>query len=368
MSERAPHPGKVLKGTLADMGILQLDLAFILGVATQTVNAIINGRRDVDAEMSKALGVALGMPPGYFADIQKAYDLAQAEDPDPAVRARADIVHTFPIREMLNRGWLPEGGGDDLRSRLAQFFDVADPEDVPYMPHAAKKTSYELKEIPPSQLVWLFRVRQIASRMVSPPYSARDLAETVRKLRTLTSDVEGARYIPRLLSGCGVRLVVVEPLPSAKIDGVTFWLGPTTPVIGLSLRFDRIDNLWFVLRHEIEHVLRRHGLTDPMMDSDIETQEAVAITEEERVANDAASDFCAPSDKFRSWMNRHSPIPSERDVLAFAALHRIHPGLVVGQTQQRLRRYDYLRKYQVKVRHVVLPTAMVDGFGYSAPF
>jgi len=34
------------------------------------------------------------------------------------------------------------------------------------------------------------------------------------------------------------------------------WLDDKSPVIALSMRFDRIDNFWFVLRHELEHVLR----------------------------------------------------------------------------------------------------------------
>jgi HTH-type transcriptional regulator/antitoxin HigA len=35
------------------------------------------------------------------------------------------------------------------------------------------------------------------------------------------------------------------------------WLNDgTSPVIGMSLRFDRIDNFWFVLRHELEHVIQ----------------------------------------------------------------------------------------------------------------
>ncbi len=65
--------------------------------------------------------------------------------------------------------------------------------------------------------------------------------------------------MPRILAECGVRLIIVEGLPNAKIDGVCFWLDKVSPVIGLSLRFDQIDNFWFVIRHEIEHVLNKDG-------------------------------------------------------------------------------------------------------------
>ena len=65
---------------------------------------------------------------------------------------------------------------------------------------------------------------------------------------------------------CGVRYIIVEGLPGGKIDGVCFWLDPRSPVIGMSLRFDRIDNFWLVLRHEIEHVLCGHGKSEPIID------------------------------------------------------------------------------------------------------
>ena len=64
--------------------------------------------------------------------------------------------------------------------------------------------------------------------------------------------------------------MVVEALPGSKIDGACFWLDPTTPVIAMSLRFDRIDNFWFVLRHELEHVLQRHGQSAPVLDIELD--------------------------------------------------------------------------------------------------
>ena len=41
----------------------------------------------------------------------------------------------------------------------------------------------------------------------------------------------------------------------------------------------------------------------------------------------------------------------------------MHPGIVVGQLQRRLGRYDLFRKYQVKVRHFVTSSALTDGWG-----
>jgi HTH-type transcriptional regulator/antitoxin HigA len=137
----------------------------------------------------------------------------------------------------------------------------------------------------------------------------------------------------------------------------------------MSLRYDRIDNFWFVLRHEIEHVLLRHGQNGPIIDSEIVERAADddLTTEQEKVANEAAADFCIPRSEMASFIARKEPFFYERDVVGFARRLDIHPGIVVGQIQARTKRWDFLRKYLVKVRQFLLPGAMVDGWGEVAP-
>ena len=87
---------------------------------------------------------------------------------------------------------------------------------------------------------------------------------------------------------------------------------------------------------------------------------------EERVANAAAADFCISQEKMLSFINRKNPFFYEKDVLAFAKIHGVHPGIPVGQIQHRIGRFDYLRKHQVKIRDFVTPGAIVDG--WDRPF
>jgi len=176
--------------------------------------------------------------------------------------------------------------------------------------------------------------------------------------------------VPLILMESGVRLIFVEGLPAGKIDGVCFWLDDTAPVIGISMRYDRIDNFWFVLRHEIEHVLRRDGMSEEVIDDELEGQRAStdpSLSEQERAANIAAADFCAPTAKVDSFIARKRPFFYEKDVLALARVLSRHPGLVIGQLQHKLNRHDYLKQYQVKIRGLVLPSAMADGWGQSIP-
>ena len=357
------HPGHYIKEEMEERGWSQRDLAFILGVSEQAINPILNGKRGISPEMAKALGEAFDVPAEFFANLQQAYDLALARTPDASVAMRRNMQTAFPIREMIKRGWLEQSDATMLQIQLARFFEEDDPKKITNFAHAAKKTS---GEISPAQSAWLYRVRQIARSISVPAYSEKALRDAVSKeFPSLLYAPDEVRQIPRILTECGVKLVIVEKLPNAKIDGVCFWLDGV-PVIGMSLQHDRIDNFWFVLRHECEHVLNEHGKQREMVDVDLDVA-VISISEEERIANDAASNFCAPSEKLDVWLKRKRPYYYERDVLAFSRILERHPGIVVGQIRRKLNRYDYLTRYLVKIRHYVLPVSMADGWGQTVP-
>jgi HTH-type transcriptional regulator / antitoxin HigA len=364
------HPGYYLKEEMEARGWLQRDLAFILGIPEQAVNIILSGKRGISPDMARALGDAFDVPAEFFANLQKAYDLSRAQQPNPGVAVRARMQGSYPIREMIKRGWIDDADSDLLEMQLARYFEVSGPDEIPFLAHAAKKSNYEERGISPTQLAWLFRVRQVAKSISVPRYSERSLRAALGRLSALLVEPEEARHVPGILMESGVRLVFVEGLPAGKIDGVCLWLDDTSPVIGMSMRYDRIDNFWFVLRHEIEHVLRRDGTTEEVIDDELEGRKAstdASLPEEERAANLAAADFCAPSAKVDSFITRKRPFFYEKDVLALARVMSRHPGLVVGQLQHKLNRHDYLKRYQVKIRGFVLQAANADGWGQAIP-
>jgi len=120
------------------------------------------------------------------------------------------------------------------------------------------------------------------------------------------------------------------------------------------------------LRHECSHVLHGHGKVHAILDVDLESDNRT-VNDEENIANAEAADFCVPSKEIQSFYLRKRPMFPERDVNAFAVRMGVHPGLVVGQLQRLLNRYDLLRKYLVKVRHHVATSMMMDGWGDTVP-
>lgn len=377
MTEETPFrtPGQLVQSLLDERGWTKVVLAAVLGVSPTIVQRIIGGQRPVDAKVAIALSEVFGEPAERFMELQASYDLARAQIeliPDPGLAARARLYAELPVREMARRGWIEVGDLLNVREverAVSRFFGKESAGEVVVLPHASKKTAVG-EEVTPAQLAWIYRVRQIAGTMIVPPYSTKGMQAAVKKLRDLLASAEEARKVPRILAEAGVRFVVVETLPGAKIDGVCFWLDERSPVIGMTMRHDRIDNFWFVLRHECEHVLRGDGLAGEVLDTELERERAgtgSSIPEQERVANEAASDFCVPTKTLYQFVARKAPIFTERDIVGFAKVVNVHPGLVAGQLQHATERYDRFRNHLVKVRDIVLPNAMHDGWGDVAP-
>jgi HTH-type transcriptional regulator/antitoxin HigA len=368
-------PGQLIEALLVERGWTQRLLAAVLDISESTTNKLISGKQPVSAEVAIVLEEVFEVSAERFLSLQKDYDLARARlvsRPDPGRATRAEVFRGLPVAEMIKRRWLDATDVKDIpavESSLAKFFGVATVNEIEFLPHAAKKTAVGA-DTTPAQLAWLYRVRQIASELLVGQFSVFGMRRAIEQLKLLVLSVEATRKVPRILAEAGIRFVMVESLPSAKIDGVCFWLDDQSPVIGMSFRHDRIDNFWFVLRHELEHVLRGHGKDRIEIDADLEGSKAGAgpdIPEQERQANAAAAEFCVPAKAMDAFVARKAPFFAERDIRSLAAALKIHPGLVAGQLQHRTGRYDRFRDHLVKVRSVVAPGAAVDGWGDVAP-
>jgi HTH-type transcriptional regulator / antitoxin HigA len=368
------HPGTFLAEELEERGWAQADLAYILGVDNGQLNRLIKGNTDITPDSAVALGEAFDMPAEFFLNLQKMYDLQKARKADPGVKTRASWLSVFPIREMIKRGWIEDAEPALLDLQMMRFFGKNRVEDIPFVgkapipDHASKKGGSQ-KTVTPVQYVWLHRVRKIAETMECPLYSKKALEESLGQIRAHMLDKDDLRNIPSILWKCGVRFVLVEALPGSKIDGVCVWLGDQ-PVIGMTLRLDRPDNFCFVLRHECEHVLREDGKEITFAPVDEFDTSAVDDGDEldcEKLANEAATDFCVPRHLLESFIARKSPFISERDVLSFAARVEVHPSIVIGQIQKKTRNYAWLRKYQTSVKQNILDWRYKDGWGFQAP-
>ena len=73
-----PHPGEFIQEELDAREWSQRDLAYILDMDEPALNKLIKGRYGISPDMAKALASAFDVDDDFFANLQKAYDIAHA--------------------------------------------------------------------------------------------------------------------------------------------------------------------------------------------------------------------------------------------------------------------------------------------------
>jgi len=311
---RPVHPGKVLRDKLQERGWTQDQLCAITGYGKQAISLIVNEKNGISADMAKALAAAFGDTPEEWLRLDSQYRLSNAEADVTIIERKARLHSLAPIRDMQKRGWI--SGTDDLErleSDLKKFFGVESLDGDVLFPVATHRTT-NLTYLNPAEKAWCFRARKMAAVLPVPPFRTDRLNQAEKELRKLAAYPKEARHLTELLASYGIRFVVVEPLPGVKIDGAAFWLDSTSPVIALSIRFDRVDAFWFTLMHEFAHI--KHGdalsVDSELIDGTIGIAVALVEDEAEKRASDSATDALIHKPCRSTVLERtHNPVCSQ---------------------------------------------------------
>lgn len=340
------------------------DLAEITGITKRQLINVLKGKSAVTPESAKAFAEAFGQEAQTWMNLQIAYELANTAQEDRQIARRAKVFAKVPVRELKRRGWIA-GVSDiaDLEGEVCRLLGIQAIDDLPSLAVAAKKgTTYDADTA--SQIAWYCRCRELANGISAAKYSDSNWTLGVEKLLALTEHEANVRLVPKVLAEMGVRLVLVQHLRKTRVDGVALWLDEYSPVIGLSLRYDRIDNFWFTLLHELVHIKYRD---ESPVDVDVQdAQENLPFIEQR--ANDEAANYLVPKDKLESFVDRVRPHFYQTKVVQFAQARKVHPGIVVGQLQRHPQGLEYtqLRKLLVKIREFVVGNALTDGWQQNA--
>jgi len=367
-------PGEFIKDELEARGWEQRDLAEIMGRPDRLVSELIAGKRALTPETAQQLGQAFGTGAQLWLNLESAYRLHQLGEPDEKVARRSRLYSAAPIKEMIRRGWIVESENVTvMEKRVMQFFGTNTLDAPPSFFAAAARRSTSYGHFSPAQTAWLFQAKRLAETLKPSRFDGHSFKTKLPDLRALLVNPENVRQVPKILASLGVRCVVVEHLPETKIDGACFWLDKQSPVVALSVRFDRIDCFWFTLMHEIGHVFAGDGRDEPLEpDVDLVGEHSDSVPAKSKVEADAdtfASSFLVPEPALADFIRRVKPLFSKQKVEGFAAVQKVHPGLVVGQLQHRkLIPYANLRASLVKVRSMFLETVLYDGWGMTPQF
>lgn len=365
MTDQIQSPGDVIKAELEKRGWTQYDLADVLGTYQPEVNALIQSKRSVTPETAMGLAAAFGNKPEYWLSLDARYRLSLLA-PKLDVEKRSRIFGIAPVKDLEKRGWIrPTNSAADLEKELCSFFNISSLSEEPKL-HVNTRQPFKTTSLDSSQIAWCVRAGKMASVVAAESFKPDVFKAALPEIRQLVDYPEKSKHLPKLLSKIGVRLVVIEPLPHSKIDGAAFWLADDAPVVCLSLRYDRIDCLWFTIIHELMHILHNDAQS---VDLDLVGESAARDLEEiEARANREAAAFLIPPDKLKSFIIRVKPFYSKVRIIQFAHRMKIHPGIVSGQLQFHGEVGWYAnREMLVKVRDLVTSTTLTDGWGKTVP-
>ena len=118
------------------------------------------------------------------------------------------------------------------------------------------------KNDPYALTAWCLKILAIANTESLPvKYNAGSIDDAfLRDIARLSYFENGPQLAKEYLGKQGIHLVTLTHLSKTYLDGAVIFPPGQNPVIGLTLRYDRIDNFWFCLLHELVHLSKHTGL------------------------------------------------------------------------------------------------------------
>jgi HTH-type transcriptional regulator / antitoxin HigA len=227
---------------------------------------------------------------------------------------------------MVKLGWIDRTKDVDvLEQQVCRFLGISEIDEQPQIALNLRCSQHRQPKAA-AQLAWAKRVENLARQQSVAVYDRQNLIQAIPELAKMTVQPANVTRVPEFLRDLGVRFVIVPHLSKTYLDGAALHLDDRmdSPVVALTLRYNRIDNFWFTLMHEIAHIVLEHGgiILDNLEDGDVD--------EKESAANESAGNWLLGPEVYDSFIQQTQPLFSDARVTDFAAQQLRHPGIVVA--------------------------------------
>jgi len=329
---------KVLIQSRIAKGLSQKDMGEMLGMTAQQVQRY-EATNYMGASLTRLIQVA------EILDVTIRGDWGGAESSSGnSIYAWKDSSSVdwqkFPLKEMISKGWLELNDQIAPVKAIQNFFEQAA---GPQYASALHRKKFHGENSPNefSLLAWQARVLQKANSViekggVANEFDGRDT--WIKDLVNLSINPQALSQIKEFLAEKGIVLVIEEHLKGTYLDGAAMLAISGNPVIALTVRYDRLDNFWFVLFHELGHVFLHlfDSLNMDFFDEEGNSQE----DEIERAAdNFALSHLISPS-AWELCLSRF--LCTKESVVSDAKNLGIHPSIIAGRIRRELNKYTIL--------------------------
>jgi HTH-type transcriptional regulator/antitoxin HigA len=320
---RFEDPVEAIKFYIERDGLTPRDLVPIIGTRSK-VSEVLSGTRALTMPMARALHRHLGIPAEALLKEPVSRTAEETEDVD---------WRRFPLRHMVDRGWVePRENLRDSAEEIVKELMVkaGGPQYVTALYRKNDQNRANAKTDPYALDAWCWRVLAQANERSWPAqYRAPDEPqELMLSVAKQSPPGDGPKRAVQFLSEHGIAVEIVPHLPRTHLDGAAMKSRDGRPVIGLTLRYDRIDNFWWVLMHELAHAMFHLNEESPAFIDDLKLDGTNAY---EREADDLAQDALIPPE---AW--EESEISQRATPMAAIALAHelgVHPSIVAGRAR-----------------------------------
>ena len=339
-----PTPIAAIEFAMDQRDLTQRDLVPYIGSRAK-VSEVLSGKRAITMAMARALHQHLGIP-------AEALLQGQAVEVDDSP---ADVDwQRFPLKAMAKLGWIPDAS--DLKDRAEEFMrDLVQRAGGQRMTPVAAlfrkndRRRVNAKTDTHALMAWCWQALATAK---TNPLDARYEPGVVtpgflRETARLSVSEEGPRLARDFLAERGIAVEIVPHLPRTHLDGAALRLDDGRPVIGLSLRYDRIDNFWFCLLHELVHVgVHLDANEDEVFVDDHSLRGsagAAATDSRESQADEWAEEALIPPAVWEESTVREEPTPMA--VINLAQEAGVHPAVVAGRVRHERGNFRLLSQF-----------------------
>jgi HTH-type transcriptional regulator/antitoxin HigA len=332
-----PDPVDAVKFRMEQLGLRPRDLIPFLGSRSK-VSEILNRKKPLSLTMMRNLHKGLGIPAEVL--LQK----PEAEFPE---EMEGLDCSKFPLTEMVKRGWIPKVRdlGDKCEELISGFIARAggfEPVAGAFF-RGSRSARLSAKADRYSVAAWCLRVIELGQAIpFKGNYRRGTLSPAFLREVTRLSYFENGPLLAReYLQKHGVGMIVLSHLPKTYLDGTALLLPDGKPVVGLTLRYDRLDHFWFCLLHELAHVARHLSAEEQIIVDDMDLREDTHVgSGVEKEADDLAMESMIPR-KYWDQIKSSTP-PNTAEVVALSEKLRIHPAIVAGRVRFEHRNYKLL--------------------------
>lgn len=319
-----PDPIDAIKFRMDQMGLKSKDLVPFIGSASK-VSEVLSHKRPLSLNMIRKLNQGLGIPAEVL-----------IREPVQALAQDLDIDwRAFPLADMLKRGYFPDFSGtlaelkEYAAEQVSRFLSAVD--GFRLKPAWLRTTAHirSNEKETDSYALWAWQARvmhRVACESLSDVYEPGVVTpQWMLQLARLSWSDNGPMLAKEYLNKAGIHFIIEPHLPKTYLDGAVFIAADGRPVVAMTLRFDRLDNFWFTLMHELAHIAL-HIDGGAMWYLDNELVPGSDVDEIEQQADALARESLIPNEV---WAG--SLLVSEDDVYRLAKQLSISPSIVAGR-------------------------------------